>query len=479
VSPSSVRAFLGSVFEIDLRSLALFRMALAITVITDLTMRASDLRAFYAADGTMPVALARELYDFRVDLSLFSWLASWPQLQLAAVGLAIALAVVLGLGLYPRRAALLLWLMLMALQDRNPLINYSADRYMLVLLFWSLFLPTGARWSVRPDPARPSRLRSWAGAGLLIQIASVYWMTGLRKTGPEWTDGSALWFALNIDMYVTSFGIWLRDQSSWIAALSHVTKWGQLLVPCLAFCPWPRGALRAAAVIFFLSFHAGLQTSMSIGVFQMVGASAWLAFVPGSVWDRTSMRGRPQHESGRLAARPLWLDRATIVPLLLVVSYLASTALGAARGGTEVRPPAFLHAAAGMLRLRQDWRMFARVTRQDSWYVMHGELEDGSNVDVLRGEPLSWTKPVLVSSAQRSFRWREYLLRGVDRASRGSPRLAPVLPALTDYLCREWNESHASPRRIHSLRIIAMIEQTSRDSVTPAKAYEVTRATCP
>ena len=66
---------LGALFEIDLRSLALFRIGVAVTLLVDLASRVRDLDAFYAAQGVLPPALARSLWDRRVALSPFTWVA--------------------------------------------------------------------------------------------------------------------------------------------------------------------------------------------------------------------------------------------------------------------------------------------------------------------------------------------------------------------------------------------------------------------
>src|SRR5215472_15275286 len=52
---------LGSLLEIDLRSLALFRIGVAVTLLVDLASRVRDLEAFYGARGVLPPGLARSL----------------------------------------------------------------------------------------------------------------------------------------------------------------------------------------------------------------------------------------------------------------------------------------------------------------------------------------------------------------------------------------------------------------------------------
>src|SRR5215472_8432033 len=104
---------LGSLLEIDLRSLALFRIGVAVTLLV-------DLEALYGAPGVLPPGLARSLWDLRVTLSPFTWVAEWTPLLWSGVFVLAAAAACLALGFIPRSAAALAWFLLAALQDRNP-----------------------------------------------------------------------------------------------------------------------------------------------------------------------------------------------------------------------------------------------------------------------------------------------------------------------------------------------------------------------
>lgn len=66
---------LGALFEIDLRSLALLRIGVALALLVDLASRVRDMDALYAARGILPPALARSLWDRSVTLSPFTWVA--------------------------------------------------------------------------------------------------------------------------------------------------------------------------------------------------------------------------------------------------------------------------------------------------------------------------------------------------------------------------------------------------------------------
>jgi hypothetical protein len=133
-------------------------------------------------------------------------------------------------GYRTRVAAVLLWACTTSLQNRNLLLLDFGDDLLRVTLFWCMFLPMGARYSVddfwiRATGSCPSSQRvapvssasssaskvhssplsvrrtepeaecSVASTALLFQIALMYWTAAALKTEPEWTDGSASTFS--------------------------------------------------------------------------------------------------------------------------------------------------------------------------------------------------------------------------------------------------------------------------------------------
>jgi hypothetical protein len=75
-----LRFDVGALIEIDLRSLARFRIGVALALLIDLGSRVRDLDALYGASGVLPLELARTLWDIRVAASPFTWVAAWPSL---------------------------------------------------------------------------------------------------------------------------------------------------------------------------------------------------------------------------------------------------------------------------------------------------------------------------------------------------------------------------------------------------------------
>lgn len=136
----------------------------------------------------------------------------------------------------------------------------------------------------------------------------------------------------------------------------------------------------------------------------------------------------------------------------------------------DVPPP--WNRIASVLRLDQKWNMFApHPTRDDGWYVIEGELRDGTKVDVWRmiEEAPSYEKPSLVSEAYDNARWRKYMMNIWKKSKRDH------LLHYGRYLCRLWNRDPERPesRKLQKFQIHYMLEKTPPPG-EPARAKRAT-----
>ena len=141
--PTTVRGKFADLFGLDLRSLAIFRVGLGLLLLGDLAIRAGDLSAHYTDQGVLPrSALTARHY---VSLHFLDGTADFQGALFVLAGLA---ALALLAGWRTRAATVVSWLLLMSLHARNPMILQGGDALLRLLLFWGMFLPLGARWSV-------------------------------------------------------------------------------------------------------------------------------------------------------------------------------------------------------------------------------------------------------------------------------------------------------------------------------------------
>jgi hypothetical protein len=283
-------------FVADLRSLATLRIILALIVLVNLANRATNLRAHYTDEGVLP---RRVTVD---GLSPWSWSLGFMNgsvefqrlLFVVTAGAAIGLL----LGYKTRWMTVIVWILISSIHVRNPLILSGGDLLLRLLLFWGMFVPLGATWSLdrwrtRTAPQFSMRFFSIGSMALFLQIAFMYWFTAALKTGPEWReDGSALFFVLRRPLYTTPIGEWLQQFPEFLRILSYGTMVVEIVAPILLFSPIWTGKLRMVAIPALIGLHVGIILTMSIGLFPWISSTSMLVFLPASFWEMVEPRVR-------------------------------------------------------------------------------------------------------------------------------------------------------------------------------------------
>src|SRR5215217_650430 len=313
------QAKIVEIFGADLRSLAAFRMVLAGLVLLDLAGRAPDLYAHYTDRGVLPRDILLQdtalLNRWQFSLNLMS---GELLVQALLFGVTALAALALLVGYRTRLMTMIVWVLVISIQARNPLVVNAGDTLLRLLLLWGILLPLGAHWSVdralKAAPPRFSmRFLSLATVGLFLQIAFVYWFTAILKSGPEWrVDGTALYYALSIDEYATPIGAYVYQFPTLLKVLTFATIGLEAFGPFLLFSPFFTGPVRTGTVLAFMSLHLGIWMTMSIGDFSRVAAFCMVCFLPSWFWDnamkllpvsllrQSALMSRLQHTAARL-----------------------------------------------------------------------------------------------------------------------------------------------------------------------------------
>ncbi|MCE9556170.1 MAG: HTTM domain-containing protein [Planctomycetes bacterium] len=290
----------SGLFGLDLRSLAVYRIGMGLLLLSDLILRSRDLFAHYTDWGILP----RDVNVYRPSHLMLHQLSgeAWYEALLFIVAGIFALLLIFGC--WTRMATCVSWLLLASLQARNPLTNDGAQDLMRVLMFWNMFLPLGARYSV--DAAlnislsqRKKRVVSVATFALMVQMCIMYWISYKFKTSPEWrSDGSAVYYALSLDMLTTSLGSWLRDFPVFLRGLTYFVVGLEAMTPLVFFFPWRNAIFRLVLIALVCGMHAGFIFCMWIEIFPFLCIVAWMAFVPSLAWDWLAERLRSPRRSG-------------------------------------------------------------------------------------------------------------------------------------------------------------------------------------
>jgi hypothetical protein len=308
-----LRSKLVELLSADLRSLALFRIVLALLALADIIDGATSLIALYTDSGVLPRIVLLQEFSSQASFSLL--LMSGDTLFQALLFLSAGLAAVaLLVGWRTRLMTMIVWLFLVSLHERNPLVLNAGDHLLRLLFFWGMFLPLGAYWSIdRGEAAAPLRAPcyfSFATIGLFAQIVFIYAFGVLLKSGPEWrVDGTAIYYALSIDEFDTPLTPFLYQFPTLLKLLTFGVFWLEALGPLLLFNPVFTGPIRTVGVLAFMALHLGIRLTMSIGIFSWLAALCMVCFLPAWFWDHLVPQIRaafPNHRNAvRLLRQPL------------------------------------------------------------------------------------------------------------------------------------------------------------------------------
>ncbi|MBD2628440.1 HTTM domain-containing protein [Trichormus variabilis] len=293
-SKTSWEKNLETVLGLDLRSLAAFRIGISLIILTDLFTRFGDLTAHYSDVGVLPRALLAQVA--KPGYWSLHAISGEPIFQVLLFAIAALFALLMLVGYRTRVVTIASWVLLISLHNRNPALIFAADDVLRALLFWAMFLPWGACYSL--DSALntshrqlPERVVSGATFALMCQQCFIYIFSAAIKTkSPIWVDGSAVYYALSFDQYVTPFGHFLLNVQPILKVFTQITLVLEWIGPLVIFIPFRNNLFRMGAVITFIGLHAGFGLTLNIGIFPFLSIFSWLAFLPSSFWNALEKR---------------------------------------------------------------------------------------------------------------------------------------------------------------------------------------------
>jgi hypothetical protein len=339
---------------------------------------------------------------------------------------------------------------------RNPTVLNAGDSVLILLLFWSLFLPLGARASLdarrRGQPLEATHVASVGSAGLLIQLASVYFFSALHKSiGLGWWEGTAVYYAVSHETMSRPFGLWLRQFRPAVAGLTWATLLWEFVGPPLLLSPWWTARLRLAVIGGFAALQLGIGMSMQLWLFPWIMTTALLPFVPAVVWDALDrLRGKPAAETPFVvwAGEDGSPGRRRLVAALAALA-LAYILMSNVERQIEWQTPRALSRVGRWFGLNQGWYMYA-IARP---YVVNLAVVGVLRVD---GSRLALDDP------EAGPHWQELApLRDIYRGKLFLERLAYLSQeseraGFGDWVCRRWNGTASPSQQIASVELSAV-----------------------
>jgi hypothetical protein len=503
---------LEQVFGFDLRSLALVRIGMGAVIVADLAQRSCSLRAHYTDQGVLPRALLKGVPAPTIGLhALVDGVGPVIALGLVAIAAAVAMMV----GFHTRIASIISWVLLVSLQNRNPFIYHSGDDLLRLTLFWGMFLPLGARWSVdarrRPSvAARATQFVSIGTVGLFLQLLYLFlFLFDHKLMGTAWRNGTAVYDALSVEQYRTPLGGVVLGFPAVLPFFTYAVLVQQGITVALLAAPVLSGPLRVLAVVGVIATQVGFGLCFKLGTFPWITTVALLAVLPGWFWERLGSaaskhkdRLGQNEEQISVLLRPgdrvvrfgkVAIAAAGVLSIASITLWNLSQA-GAKFGvaGSEVAfEQTLLGRFAQEMRLDQRWSMFSpNPQTEDGWFVIDGTLADNARVDLFpqlvsgnadatssertlaRG--IRWEKPELISSQFGNQRWLLYFLQLVAAPSDAQLR------GFGGYVCRFWNSSNEPPKSLRRFALEYMrFEHLPGGKTAPVEKIRLAAGVCP
>lgn len=483
--------YFKKIFSIDLRALALMRIGVAVIILTDLAIRATDLEAHYSNMGVLPLHVMFE-HTWNPFFLSFHTLSGLWQVQAILFLLAGILAVFLLLGHHTRTATILSWVFMVSLHNRNTLISQGGDDLLRMLLFWAMFMPWGRYYSLDRDkqpanPGVPSPYFSAATAAYIIQICLVYICTAMLKNAPEWrTEGTALYYALSLDQVLMPGGKLIYPYPELLKFLTHFTFYTELLISLLLFIPFYTKFFRLLFVGILAGFHVGISLTLFVGLFYLINFASLAGLLPSETMNWFDKKVAPTfskiyyrflHSDFKIRnlipfsvevklSTVSWFTktrqrRLREIVVLFFLSYVLwwTTDVAWYKGQLMQNSNRWL---GNTLRIDQYWGMFApAVFKDDGWYVYEATTQAGKRLDLnQKGKPPTYDKPASVMALVKNDRWRKYSENYLFVNN------TYMRPYYCNYLLRRWNEDHPEDP-VTNLEVVYMKEVSQPDYKVP------------
>ena len=325
---------------VDLRTAALFRIALGALLALDLVRRMRDAHWLYTNEGVLPNWLY--LSRMRVGHLFSAHLAfSTPGEVYALFAASLVVFVALALGVRTRAASIAAFVLTTSLGARSILTENGGYLALNLLVGWGMFLPLGERFSVDAlvrsyrerreasvaeleaarELARPVGPHvSLVGLLVILNLAVVYFFNTVNKSGVLWRNGDTVHFVLHLDRMITGLVVPMREHlpPGLLALAAWLTLVVEAVLAPLILAPKGRRITRPLAMLLMAGLHGTFGVLMRLGPFSWFMLTWSLLLLSPEVWAEAERHAR------RLVLRPVTLRLDERSPLALALARFVS-----------------------------------------------------------------------------------------------------------------------------------------------------------
>ncbi len=296
--------------------IAVYRILFGLGVIANHVLLMPDLHAWFSDRGTISFATGGRLVG-GAGLSLFAVLPPTAFWMWFVWALSFVTALLVTIGLFTRTSSIVLFLTLVTLHHRNPVILNSGDTWFRIAGFFLMFSQAGAALSVDrlvriargKESGAPEARVPWAMRMIQLQLAFLYFHAFVWKAiGPMWLSGTAVYYTSRLSEF-WRFPVPYVFEHMWTI---KIWTWATLVVEfALGTLVWVK-ELRYWVLLAGLLMHLGIDYSMNIQLFAFVMVSAYVLFVAPEhlerafAWMRAKWNAMTGFGTGRQAIPVLY-----------------------------------------------------------------------------------------------------------------------------------------------------------------------------
>lgn len=267
--------------------LAVMRISFGLIVLAWTVSLVFDARDLLGSDAIVPIQFATEdrWKWFDLETSGAVWVAL-VVLMVAAISIVV--------GWRPTEWLLLTFLVLVAVQRRNPVILNSGDLLVRNFALLLALCPTGAALSVdrwrrfgREALRTAPLVAPWGLRLVQLQMMVVYFFAFWSKSGDLWRDGTAVSTVFRLgDLTRLDAPDWIVASAVLIAAFT----WGTLAIELsLAALLWYR-PLRPVLITLAVVLHLSIDLFVLVGFFGPIMLMGLVAFSDPDRWGERITR---------------------------------------------------------------------------------------------------------------------------------------------------------------------------------------------
>jgi uncharacterized membrane protein YphA (DoxX/SURF4 family) len=260
-----------------------FRLLFGLMVAADTLLLFGDARRLLGPAGM----LNAEHYRLKYGRSRFTLLAFLPQRDAsvhAVLGLQLVAALCLAVGLWTRLSAVVTFLTLVSITNRNPAMTHGGDTVSRLMAFLLIFSHAGKALSVDallagaagPVPVGEGMYSPWCLRLMQIQVSIIYLRTVYWKLrGKKWRDGTAAYYPTQLVNY-RRFELprWALN-----GVAIRLATWGTLVLEtALGTLIWVR-EFRYPVLVAGAAFHLMLEVLINLQLFGFVMLASLTLFI--------------------------------------------------------------------------------------------------------------------------------------------------------------------------------------------------------